>query len=138
MLAKASGNVSQHYWLYSQYNWTVPAFSLILAVLRSYWCLYVSIVVMCTEVQVMVLLQAHPEGTNPATGENVPWTSGLIGQTESMEDDPKQVMPQACLHAKVHARVSEMDLKIPKRWRKRVAAISQSKIVAMVILKPLL
>jgi hypothetical protein len=38
--------------------------------------------------------QAHPEAVNPATGPKVPWTSGLTGTVNSMEDDPKQVSHQ--------------------------------------------
>lgn len=38
--------------------------------------------------------QAHPEAVNPATGPKVPWTSGLTGIVNSMEDDPKQVSHQ--------------------------------------------
>ncbi|EIE23811.1 hypothetical protein COCSUDRAFT_47447 [Coccomyxa subellipsoidea C-169] len=34
---------------------------------------------------------AHPEAVNPATGPKVPWTSGLSGVDNSMDDDPKQV-----------------------------------------------
>ncbi|CAL8466227.1 g5763 [Coccomyxa elongata] len=34
---------------------------------------------------------AHPEAVNPATGPKVPWTSGLTGAVDMVEDDPKQV-----------------------------------------------
>ena len=37
------------------------------------------------------MLQAHPEGTNPASGPEVPWTSGVIDPPAGMEDDPAQV-----------------------------------------------
>ena len=36
-------------------------------------------------------MQAHPEGTNPATGPEVPWTSGLLGAPASMDEDPPAV-----------------------------------------------
>ena len=38
-------------------------------------------------------VQAHPEGTNPATGPNVPWTSGLIGAPAGTDEDPPQARP---------------------------------------------
>ena len=47
-------------------------------------------------VHVLTGAQAHPEAVNPATGPKVPWTSGLTGTVDTMEEDPKQV--NCCTH----------------------------------------